>query len=132
MEERQKLLLSIDGLVNLVLGVLLLLFPFGIAEIAGVPESSTNFYATILGGVIFGIGLALVIERYGYAKGIRGLGLGGAIVINFCGALVLIAWLIISPPVMPVRGHILLWAIAVIVLGIGIIEALSRSWMYQE
>ena len=76
--------------INVFLGLLLILFPFGIAESFGVPIPISNFYPTILGGVIFGIGIALYIERYGYKSGIRGLGLGGAIAINICGGLVLL------------------------------------------
>jgi hypothetical protein len=37
------------------------------------------------------------IERYGASKNIRGLGLGGAIAINLCGAGVLLLWLLIVP-----------------------------------
>ncbi len=64
MEEKHEILLSIDAAINLVIGVLLLLFPLGIPEIVGVPRSNMNFYPTILGGVIFGIGIALLMERY--------------------------------------------------------------------
>ena len=82
MKKQHEILLTIDGIVNLGLGILLLLVPFGMAEILGVPRSNLDFYPTILGGVIFGIGIALLIERYGHSRNIRGLGLGGAIVIN--------------------------------------------------
>ena len=57
-----KHLLVIDGFVNLLLGVLLLLFPFGVASLLAVPVPDTHFYPTILGAVIFGIGLAFLIE----------------------------------------------------------------------
>ena len=130
MERSQEILLSIDGLINVLLGILLLLFPFGIAEFFGVPISSTNFYPTILGGVIFGIGIALYVERYGYKSGIRGLGLGGAIAINICGGLVLLSWLLVNPFDLPIRGYIVLWIIALLVLLVGIIELASKSWHY--
>ena len=127
MVRKQKILLSIDGYINVILGILLLLFPFGIADFLGVPKSNTNFYPTILGGVIFGIGIALFIERYG-KNNLSGLGLGGAIAINLCGALVLLVWLLIKPFNLPLRGQIILWAIALIVLIIGIIELVTRSY----
>lgn len=130
MERKQEILLSIDGLVNVLLGILLILFPFGIAEFVGVPNPNTNFYPTILGGVIFGIGIALFIERYGYKSGIRGLGLGGAIAINLCGGLVLLIWLLVNPFDLPDRGYIILWAIALLVLMVGIIELVAKSWKY--
>ena len=130
MKRRQKILLSIDGLINVLLGMLLILFPFGIAEFFGVPITSSNFYPTILGGVIFGIGIALYIERYGYKSGIRGLGLGGAIAIDICGGLVLLIWLLVDPFDLPMRGYIILWAIALLVLLVGAIELASKSWQY--
>ena len=130
MERKHEILLTIDGIVNLTLGVLLLLFPIGIPEILGIPVSNIHFYPTILGGVIFGIGIALLIERYGSLRNIRGLGLGGAIAINICGALVLLIWLLIDPFDFPIRGYVILWFIAVIVLLIGIGEIVTKSWRY--
>jgi hypothetical protein len=130
MERKNETLLMIDGIINLLLGIFLLLFPFGISDVLGLPKSNLNFYPTILGGVIFGIGVALLVERYGFKHRIRGLGLGGAIVINICGALVLLIWLIIDPFNIPLRGYIALWSIAIIVLLVGIIEILAKSWRY--
>ncbi|MGD8891321.1 MAG: hypothetical protein PVF53_23080 [Desulfobacterales bacterium] len=72
MESKNKTLPLIDGIVNLLLGILLLLFPLGIAELVGAPLPNTHFYPTILGAVIFGIGIALLIEVYGQPRGIRG------------------------------------------------------------
>ncbi len=131
MKKKHAILLTIDGIVNLALGILLLLFPLGLAEILGVPKSNLNFYPTILGAVIFGIGIALLIERYGYSRNIRGLGLGGAIAINLCGAIALLLWLVSTPLNIPLRGYVLLWSIAVIVLLIGIVEILAKSWQYS-
>jgi hypothetical protein len=121
-------LLIVDGLVNLLLGVLLLSFPLGIATILGVPVPIINFYPLLLGAVLFGIGIALLIEFYGDQYGLRGLGIAGAIAINFCGATILIIWLLFSSVNLPLRGHIILWTIAIVVLTIGIIELLSKSW----
>ncbi len=130
MENKHKKLLLIDGIANLALGTLLLFFPFGAAEFFGVPLSTSNFYPTILGGVIFGIGVALLIERYGFENQIRGLGLGGAIAINLCGSLVLLGWLIFTPPAIPMRGSVLLWGIGILVLGIGLAELAAKAWRY--
>jgi hypothetical protein len=123
--------LTIDGIINLALGILLLLFPLGMAKLLSVPQSTVNFYPTILGAVIFGIGIALLIERYGHTRNIRGLGLGGAIAINLCGAIALLVWLVSTPLNIPLRGYVILWSIAVIVLLIGIIEILAKSWKYN-
>ena len=107
MKKQHEILLTIDGIVNLGLGILLLLVPLGTAEILGVPRSNLDFYPTILGAVIFGIGVALIIERFGYARNIRGLGLGGAIAINFCGASVLLLWLVLGSPNLPIGIRLL-------------------------
>jgi hypothetical protein len=131
MGDPQKKLLIIDGVVNLILGVLLLLFPFGMASLLGVPIPDSNFYPAILGAVLFGIGIALLVEVHGASSGVRGLGLAGAIAINFCGAGVLTLWLLFTPLDIPLRGHIVLWTIAVVVLGIGLIELFSKAWKQQ-
>ena len=131
MKSGAKLLLLFDGIVNLLLGILLLLFPFGIAAFFGVPRPEINFYPTILGGVLFGIGLALLLEVLGLPQGIRGLGIAGAIAINFCGAGVLILWLIFAKLNLPLRGTITLWVIALLVFGIGICEIVCKSWQQE-
>ena len=129
MKSESNLLLLIDGIVNLLLGMLLLLFPFGVAQIFGVPQGDGNFYPTILGAVIFGIGIALLIDVYGKPRGTHGLGLPGAIAINFCGAGVLTIWLIMVPFNIPLRGHIVLWTIALVVLALGFIELFGKLFM---
>ena len=130
MNSRNKRLLTIDGIINIILGILLLLFPFGIAEYLGVPKSNNYFYPTILGGVILGIGIALLFERYGYANNFRGLGLGGAIIINIVGSIVLLLWLIFANLQIPFRGYIILWFIGISVFVIGIAELTGKSWKY--
>ena len=128
MGERRDLLLLIDGLINLVLGVLLLLYPLGLAQILGVPVANCSFYPTILGAVIFGIGMALVIERYGKIKGMTGLGLAGAIAINLCGGMMLLLWLLCGELDIPLLGRIILWAITIVVLLTGVVEITTGSW----
>jgi hypothetical protein len=132
MRSKHKTLLVIDAIINFVLGVLLLFFPAGVVELLGFPLTNTNFYPSILGAVLFGIGVALLIERYGASKNIRGLGLGGAIAINLCGAGVLLLWLLIAPFDIPLRGNVILWSIAIIVLIVGFIEIIAKSWHYEE
>ena len=132
MRSKHKTLLVIDAIINLVLGVLLLLFPAGVVELLGLPLTNTNFYPSILGAVLFGIGVALLIERYGASKNIRGLGLGGAIAINLCGAGVLLLWLLIAPFDISLRGNVILWSIAIIVLIVGFVEIIAKPWRYEE
>jgi hypothetical protein len=118
--------------VNLLLGLILLLFPIGIIDLLGLPQTNTNFYPSILGAVIFGIGLSLFLELAGHAKHCRGLGLGGAILINIAGSLVLILWLIFGGLAITLKGQIILWAVGLIVLSIGIAELVTKSWIYEK
>jgi hypothetical protein len=120
--------LIIDGAVNLALGAALMLFPSGTQELLGLPRSSTGFYPSLLGAVLFGIGLALGMERFAGPARIRGLGLGGAIVINICGAGVLMIWLTTQRLGIPVRGALILWAVAVVVLLIGLAEIVTVAY----
>jgi hypothetical protein len=131
MKPKHRALLALDAFVNLFLGVLLLLFPAGILELLGLPPTDTFFYATILGAVILGIGVALCVELWGAPRGVRGLGLGGAIAINLCGAGVLLLWLLFGGLDLPLRGQVTLWVVALAVLGIGIAELATRSWEYE-
>ena len=132
MKTKHKILLAIDGVVNLVLGLCLLLFPAGFQTLFGLPPTDTFFYASILGAVILGIGIALLLELWGFKRGIRGLGLGGALVINYIGAGALVAWLLFSYFDIPFRGHVTLWAVAVVVLGIGLVETIAGTWKYEN
>lgn len=77
---------------------------------------------------MLGIGIALLIDAYTDQLGIRGLGIAGAIVINFCGAIILILWLIFASLNLPLRGYVILWIIAIVVLAVGIIELIGKTW----
>lgn len=127
MKSKRKTLLLIDGLLNLLLGILLLSFPLGIGAVLGVPLPQSAFYPTILGGVLFGIGIALLLECHGTLHGFSGLGIFGAIAVNFCGAAVLVVWLIWGGLNLPLRGLIILWLIALSVFGIGTCEVMSKG-----
>jgi hypothetical protein len=132
MQTKHKVMLAIDAVVNLLLGLVLLLFPVGVVELLGLPRTNTYFYASILGAVIFGIGIALMIELRGADRGVRGLGLGGAIAINVCGAGALMVWLLVGNFDIPIRGYIILWSVAVVVLGIGAAEIAAKAWKYKD
>ena len=132
MKQQHHTLLILDGIINLALGVLLLLVPFGMASFLGVPEPVSYLYPCVLGGVLFGIGIALILEARGESKDTRGLGLVGAIVINFCGAGTLLMWLLVSHHELPLRGQILLWSVAVVVILVGLVELFTRSSRKQR
>jgi len=64
------------------------------------PKVETYFYVNLLGAVLFGIGIAL-LKYFMRKKDISSLGIGGTI---------------------------FLWGIAMVVLGIGVLDTLTRSW----
>ena len=125
MAGRSKLLL-IDGLINLILGIVLLVFPSSLVTYLGVPEAQVAFYPNILGGVLFGIAIALFLESQNNHGSTSGLGLLGAVVINLCGGLVLGAWLIFGELNLPPPGLIFLSGLVILLVGISSIELIIR------
>lgn len=115
MRVKGHMLLAIDAAINLFLGILLMLAPVGALEFLGLPTTDSYSYATILGGVLLGIGIALLIGVRGAPPARRGLGLDGAIAINIYGATVLLVWLLLGNLEMPFSGQVVLWIVAVTV-----------------
>ena len=119
---KRTTLLLIDAIINFALGLLLLLYSKEIAEFIGVPYIKNYFYPTILGGVLTGIGFALLIEYIRKPNGLVGLGLGGAVAINLCGGIVLAFWLIFGNLDLPTKGFIFLWILVILLFGISLSE----------
>lgn len=123
----QKIILRVDGIINLILGILLLAYSKELADFLGVPESESSFYPNILGGVFVGIALALFIESLKKSHDrTSGLGIVGAITINLCGGIVLVIWLLTGDLSLPVRGSILLWSLAALLVVLSIVELLNH------
>jgi len=117
-----KRILLIDAIINLFLGIILLIFSPKVIELLGIPAVEHYFYPNILGGVLVGIGIALLIECFKASRGVVGLGLGGAVAINLCASVVLGVWLIFGKLQIPLRGQILLWIIVVVVIAVSSVE----------
>ncbi len=122
---KQKSLLLIDAVINLILGSLLLFFPSTTADFLGVPPIVPRFYPGIFGAILFGIGLALLIERVKFL-GLTGLGLGGAVAINLSGGITLAGWLLFGGLSLPVRGLVFLWGLVFILVGISTAELIAK------
>jgi hypothetical protein len=118
-------LLTIDGILNLLLGILLIIYPDSAVDYLGVPSAMPAFYPNILGAVLLGIGLALLVERFGAAAHTRGLGLHGAVVINLCGGFMLAAWLLFGELALTTQGSVLLWLLVVLLVGLSAVEAIA-------
>ena len=69
-----KSTLWVDAAINFLLGTLLLIFSDGAVRALGVPGAVPKFYPNLLGGVLMGIGIALVIECLRKEGGMAGLG----------------------------------------------------------
>ena len=126
------LLLKTDAAINLILGILLIAFPLRLVKALGLPIVYPTFYPSILGGVLFGIGLALLIECYRKSNGLTGLGLAGAIAINLCGGFILAVWLLFGNLNLPMRGQIFLWCLVLLLVGLSLVEGLAQIKMRNK
>ena len=106
-----KILLFADSIINLTLGAMLIFFTNSLISFLGVPVPCERFYPGILGAVLFGIGIALLIEAFRKSDKYIGLGAVGAASINLSGALVLAFFLIFGDLEIPLKGNIFLWSI---------------------
>jgi hypothetical protein len=118
---RSPLLLA-DAIVNLLLGVALIWFPPPLVRALGIPNVRPAFYASVLGAVLFGIGVALLLERRSHISITAGLGLGGAVAINLSGGIVLGVWLVAGNLQLPFRGQVFLWALVLLLVGLSSVE----------
>jgi hypothetical protein len=124
---RPSKILLVDALINLILGILLAIFAKSVVEALGVPTRDATFYPSILGAVLIGIGVAPVVEYLRMPNGPAGLGLYGAIAINLCGAVFLVAWLLSGKLEIPLRGRAFLWGLAPVLIVVSLVElVLSR------
>ena len=127
MSGRRHLLLTVDGAINLLLGGALVAFPRDLVRWLGVPNVESAFYPSVLGGVLVGIGVALLLERLGRRRRTGGLGLAGAVAINLCGGLVLAGWLTLADLELPLRGLVFLWALVLALVGLSGLELVQEA-----
>ena len=125
MKETYRLrLLEVDSGINVLLGVALLGMPEATIALLGLPATDEVFYVSILGAVLIGIGIALWVERKNDERW-RGLGLFGALVINLVAGGVVCVWLVTDPFSIPARGYVVLWTVAIVVVGTGAAELIA-------
>lgn len=125
---KEKSLLLIDALINIILGGLLLFAPESVADFLGVPPVIPRFYPGMLGAILIGIGLALLIEVARFVR-VTGLGLGGALAINLSGGIGLAVLLIIGDLTLPMRGWAFLWGLVlllVVISGAELVAYINR------
>ena len=122
--KRSELLL-LDGIGNVALGAVLVVAPVRLATWLGLPDVTPGFFASLFGAVLVGIGIALLLERHRRTG--DALGLTGALVINSCFGLALVGWLLVGGLQLPVRGALVLWALAVILIVLSVIELVLQQ-----
>jgi len=124
---RRSKLLLLDAFVNLGLGLLLLVFPAPVVRFLGVPPAESAFYPSLLGGVLLGIGAALLVEYRWRARGFAGLGLAGAVCINLLAGVVLAGWLLFGEITISSRGRGFLWALVGVLAAVSAAELLAQT-----
>lgn len=120
----RRALLAVDGVVNLLLGAALVVFPAKLVTLLGVPDAQPAFYPSVLGGVLVGIGIALFMEVRRPKASPSGLGLAGAVAINMCAGVVLAGWLVLGDLSLPFRGQVFLWGMVLVLVGLSGAELL--------
>ena len=123
----RKSILLIDAIINFFLAFLLGIFPKDVISFLGLPMVSNPFYASILGGVFFGIGIALLISRSAKNRNSDGLGLRGALAINISGGFVLAMWLLFGALDVPAHGKIIMWALVIILFVLSAVELFTQK-----
>lgn len=118
---------TVDGVANLLFGLVLLVFPRAFFEALGIPWTEHGLYPTILGGVLVGIGVALVQERRSGGGGAKGLGLAGAVAINLSAGLAIAAWLVLSEAnELQASGRIFLWLLVLFLVALSAGEVAAQ------
>ncbi|MGD8698194.1 MAG: hypothetical protein PVJ43_02820 [Gemmatimonadales bacterium] len=124
---KRAILLGFDAAVNLLLGAALLAFPTRLVVLLGIPPTDARFYPTLLGAILFGIGLALIVELRSRSERAVGLGLTGAVTINLCGGIVLAVWLLVGGLELQTRGLVFLWLLVFVLVGLSGLELLAQA-----
>jgi hypothetical protein len=119
-------LLAVDAAINLILGGALVVFPERLVTLLGVPAAEPAFYPSVLGGVLVGVGGALLIARSRPPVSHAGLGLAGAVTINLCGGVVLGWWMLFGELGLPLRGQIVLCGLVIALVGLSGFELVHQ------
>jgi hypothetical protein len=121
----KKVLLLLDGIGNVALGLILLLLPHQVIRFLSASMASEPMFVSILGAILFAIGVALLLEALKKSPEHVGLGLTGAVLINLSFAIVLALWLIFGDLNLYPRGSLVLWILVVVLIGFGGREMLA-------
>ncbi len=113
-------LLWLEMLLRLSAGAVLLVLPLTAARILGLPVPQALLWPRLLGALLVGMAAAILLEGSGATA--SGLGPGGLVVINLVTAGTLITLLVLDRACQTRRGKIFLWTLALLFVGLGILE----------
>jgi hypothetical protein len=113
-------LLWIETILKLSAGLLLGLAPRTTLTILGLPRTETGFWPRLLGALLIGLGAATFLE--GAAGGGRGLGLEGCVLINFSGASMMAALLLLDAGPASARGRAVMWTLVILLILLCVLE----------
>lgn len=113
-------LLWIETLVTLISGLALIAVPGVVARALGLPRDASGFWPRLVGATLVGLALAFALE--GWIGNVHGLGLAGAMAINFAVAIVIASLLILGKAAATRRGRIVLWMAASLLVLLALLE----------
>lgn len=113
-------LLWIETLLKLSAGLVLVVAPQTVIKVFGLPRSEASFWPRLLGALLIGIAGALFVE--GSQRGSLGLGLGGSVVVNLTGALMMGIMIAADAGPPSTRGRVLVGVLIAVLLLLSAIE----------
>lgn len=113
-------LLWIETLLKLSGGIVLIAMPRLAIKLLGLPFGDNAFWPRLLGGVLIGLAGAFYME--GAVAGSKGLGLGGAILINLAAAGAVAGHIVLNRSSGASRGRLILWLLVALLFLLSLIE----------
>ncbi|MFY0615654.1 MAG: hypothetical protein JXQ99_29265 [Hyphomicrobiaceae bacterium] len=117
-------LLWLETLLKGSIGLIMLITPLTAAKLAGLPHGNTAFWPRLFGAALLAIAAAFAFEGYTQLNPkitANGIGLGGAVIINFVTTLSLIGTIILKG-VTTRRGLVLLWSLSLALIFLTLFE----------
>lgn len=117
-------LLWLETLLKGSIGLIMLCLPLTAAKLAGLPHGSAAFWPRFFGAALLGMAAAFALEGYSQINAnisLRGLGLGGAILINAITLLALIG-AVVFRGIKSRRGLLLIWVLSLILVALMLFE----------
>ena len=113
-------LLTVEILLKLVSGLVLVLAPLSVIKLLGLPRTESGFWPRLLGAVLVGMAIALYLE--GRQPGSHGIGLSGCVIVNFSAVSILGGSLALEAGPPSARGRAVVWTLVVLLVCLSVLE----------